>query len=228
MRRIIKGILHRTWKPYVRWYLKSPRSYRWGDIRIVVEPEVFHPGFFFSTAFLLRYLSRIPLHEKNVIEVGSGSGLISLFCAKQGASVCACDINPAAVANTKRNAESNKRNFPVYESNLFCEIPKAKFDFILVNPPYYKKKPASIADHAWYCGENLEYFDSLFSQAMSYAHPKTEMLMVLSDECDIEGIKSIGSTHGWHCVLRMEKLIRWEKNYILSFVNAEHQGIPVK
>jgi release factor glutamine methyltransferase len=169
----------------------------------------------------------IPMHEKKVIEVGSGSGLISLFCAKQGATVCACDINPAAVANTKRNAESNKRNFPVYESNLFCEIPKAKFDFILVNPPYYKKKPVSVAEHAWYCGENLEYFDSLFTQAMSYAHPKTEMLMVLSDECDIEGIKSIGFKHGWKCVLRMEKLIRWEKNYILSFINAEHQESPV-
>src|ERR1044071_5362693 len=81
MRRIIKGILHRTWKPYVQWYLKSPRTYRWGDIRIVVEPEVFHPGFFFSTALLLRYLGRVPLHEKKVIEVGSGSGLMSLYCA---------------------------------------------------------------------------------------------------------------------------------------------------
>lgn len=219
MRRIIKGILHRTWKPYVKWYLKSPRSYRWGDIRIVVQPEVFHPGFFFSTALLLRYLRNIPLFEKKVIEVGSGSGLISLFCAKQGADVCACDINPAAVENTKSNAALNKRNFPVYLSNLFEKVPEKIFDYILVNPPYYKKKPETIAEHAWYCGENLEYFESLFSQARSFASNRSEMLMVLSDECDLSGIQSTGNKYGWQCSVRLEKFVRWEKNYILSFVN---------
>lgn len=217
MRRIIKGILHRTWKPYVRWYLKSPRNFRWRDIQIIVQPEVFHPGFYFSTAFLLRYLSRVPLLGKKVIEIGSGSGLVSLFCAKQGAEVCACDINPAAVENTKINAALNKRTFPVILSNLFEAVPISKFDFILVNPPYYKKNPKNAEDHAWYCGENLEYFDALFSQAKNYIAEKSEMLMVLSDECDIPGIKSAASKHGWNCVQRLEKLIRWEKNYILSF-----------
>jgi release factor glutamine methyltransferase len=218
MRRIIKGILHRTWKPYVQWYLKSPRTYRWGDIRIMVQPEVFHPGFFFSTALLLKYLGRVPLNEKKVIEVGSGSGLISLFCAKQGADVCACDINPAAVENTKANAASNRRNFPVYLSNLFNEVPQTTFDYILVNPPYYKKKPVSIEDHAWYCGENLEYFDALFRQAATYSSTTSEMLMVLSDECDIDGIRSVSERYGWQCVPRVEKQVRWEKNYILSFI----------
>ena len=221
MRKIIKGILHRTWKPYVQWYLKSPRSYRWGDIRITVQPEVFHPGFFFSTALLLRYLRKLPLLNKKVIEVGSGSGLISLYCAKQGADVCACDINPAAVENTKANAQSNKRNFPVYLSNLFNEVPLSQFDYILVNPPYYKKKPEKPADHAWYCGENLEYFDSLFNQATTYITPKSEMLMVVSDECDIDGIKTTAAKHGWNCIQRVEKLMRWEKNYILSFINPK-------
>lgn len=225
MRRIIKGILHRTWKPYVQWYLKSPRTYRWGDIRIIVQPEVFHPGFFFSTALLLRYLGRIPLHKKKVIEVGSGSGLISLFCAKQGAEVCACDINPAAVENTKKNAENNRRNFPVYLSNLFAGIPPEQFHYIVVNPPYYKKQPVSLADHAWYCGENLEYFDALFKQASSYATPDCEMLMVLSDECDINGIKNTAARYGWSCVLRVEKYVRWEKNYILSFLSPERSKI---
>jgi release factor glutamine methyltransferase len=221
MRRIIKGILHRTWKPYVQWYLKSPRDYRWGDIRITVQPEVFHPGFFFSTAMLLRYLRKLPLLDKKVIEVGSGSGLISLFCAKQGADVCACDINPAAVENTKANAATNKRSFPVYLSNLFSEVPKNQFDYILVNPPYYKKNPKNAAEHAWYCGENLEYFDTLFNQAVTYISPKSEMLMVLSDECDINGIKSTAQKHGWNCIERVEKLVRWERNYILSFVNPK-------
>lgn len=224
MRRFIKGIVHRTWKPYVQWYLKSPRTYRWGDIRIVVQPEVFHPGFFFSTALLLRYLKRIPLHNKKVIEVGSGSGLISLYCAKQGADVCACDINPIAVENTKSNAENNRKKFPVYLSNLFTEVPAAKFDFILVNPPYYKKNPDNLAEHAWFCGENLEYFDSLFKQASGHSSSGSEILMVLSDECDIAGIKKTAERHGWNCIQRLEKYVRWEKNYILSFLPQHREG----
>lgn len=223
MRRFIKGIVHRTWKPYVQWYLKSPRTYRWGDIRIVVQPEVFHPGFFFSTALLLRYLKRVPLHNKKVIEVGSGSGLISLYCAKQGADVCACDINPVAVENTKSNAENNRKKFPVYLSNLFSDVPNTKFDFILVNPPYYKKNPDNLAEHAWFCGENLEYFDSLFRQASAYSTGESEILMVLSDECDIEGIKKTAANQGWNCIQRLEKYIRWEKNYILSFLSPHRK-----
>lgn len=227
MRRFIKGIVHRTWKPYVQWYLKSPRNYRWGDIRIVVQPEVFHPGFFFSTALLLRYLKNVQLNNKKVIEVGSGSGLVSLFCAKHGATVSACDINPIAVENTRTNAETNKRKFPVYLSNLFADIPQEKFDLILVNPPYYKKQPSNLAEHAWYCGEKLEYFDALFNQAKSYATTESEILMVLSDECDISGIKSIAKNHGWDCILRLEKYIRWEKNFILSFLSSNKVTSPV-
>lgn len=217
MRRLIKGILHRTWKPYVKWYLKSPRTYTWGNIRIIVQPEVFHPGFFFSTAFLLKYISGLRISGSNVLEVGSGSGLVSVYCAKQGAAVTACDINPAAVSNTATNALTNNVKISVLESNLLNQIPQQTFQYVIVNPPYYKKNPVSAEDHAWYCGENLEYFHNLFLQCKSYVNNSSELIMVLSDECDIEGIKAISRQNNWDVTVKKEKLIRWEKNFILSF-----------
>lgn len=217
MRRLIKGILHRTWKPYVQWYLKSPRSFKWGNIRITVQPEVFHPGFYFSTAFLLKYLAGLRLDGLNILEVGSGSGLVSVYCAKQGAKVTACDINPAAVENTRGNAVSNSAKVNVIESNLLDNISSQHFNLVIVNPPYYKKDPVTPADHAWYCGKNLEYFQNLFSQCKKYVVNSSEVVMVLSDECDIAGIKSIAVQNGWTVAVKKEKLIRWERNFILSF-----------
>lgn len=217
MRRLIKGILHRTWKPYVQWYLKSPRSFKWGNIRITVQPEVFHPGFYFSTAFLLKYISGLRIEGQNILEVGSGSGLVSIYCAKQGAHVTACDINPAAVENTRTNAISNSAKVNVVESNLLDNIPPQNFNLVIVNPPYYKKDPVTPEDHAWYCGQNLEYFHKLFLQCKAFMNNSSELIMVLSDECDIQGIKDVAGNNGWGVAVKKEKLIRWEKNFILSF-----------
>lgn len=221
MRRLIKGILHRTWKPYVQWYLKSPRSFKWGNIRITVQPEVFHPGFYFSTAFLLKYIAGLRLDGLNILEVGSGSGLVSVYCAKQGAQVTACDINPAAVENTRANALSNSAKVNVIESNLLDNIPSQHFNLVIVNPPYYKKDPVTPEDHAWYCGKNLEYFHKLFLQCKAFINGSSELIMVLSDECDIQGIKEIAGRNGWRASLKKEKLIRWEKNFILSFTLSQ-------
>lgn len=221
MRRLIKGILHRTWKPYVKWYLKSPRAYKWGNIRIIIQPEVFHPGFFFSTAFLLRYISGLRINDLNILEIGSGSGLISVYCAKQGARVTACDINPAAVENTKSNAVANQAKISVIHSDLLTAITPQIFNLIFVNPPYYNRDPVKPEDHAWYCGENLEYFHKLFLQCKAYVNESSEIVMVLSDECDITGIKSIAGKNGWKVDLKREKLIRWEKNFILSFTLSQ-------
>jgi release factor glutamine methyltransferase len=217
MRRIIKGILYRTWKPYVQWYLKSPRSFTWGRIKITVQPEVFHPGFYFSTAYFLKYISGLRLSDLNILEAGSGSGLISIYCAQQGATVSSCDINPAAVRNTSANAVANNVKITAIESDLFDKMPPAQFDLILVNPPYYKKDPQTPEEHAWYCGSGLEYFHKLFLQSKGFVKQSAEMLMVLSDECDIEGIRSIAQKHGWKSEIKKEKLIRWERNFILSF-----------
>ena len=43
-----------------------------------------------------------------VLEVGTGSGLIALHCAKAGADVTATDISPLAIKNIRMNALKNK------------------------------------------------------------------------------------------------------------------------
>jgi len=76
-------------------------------------PGVFHPGLFFSTKLLIEYISEYDLNDKNILELGAGSGLISVYCAKLKANVTASDINPIAVENINQNAKLNSVNIKV-------------------------------------------------------------------------------------------------------------------
>jgi release factor glutamine methyltransferase len=150
----LKHIVARTYKPLLVKYLSKERRYRYKDIRLDVPPEVFHPGFFFSTKLLLQYIGKIDLGKKTFLELGCGSGLIAITAAKKSAIVTATDINPVAVAALKTNSAKNNVAIEIIESDLFNDIPKRSFDTIIINPPYYKKQPANAKDYAWCCGEN--------------------------------------------------------------------------
>ncbi len=216
MRRLIKRIVNRTWKPLVVRYLKKTRSYFYKDISLTVPVGVFHPGFFFSTKLMILFLEKQKLSEKKFLEIGCGSGIISIYAAKQKAIVTTCDISPMAVGCAIENARINKVSIVVYQSDLFSEIPIQHFDIIAVNPPYYKKNPVSIAEKAWYAGENLEYFRRFFQQVKAYMNPNSILFMVLSDECDIDGIEAIANENNFQFDLSIEKRTFWEKNSIFN------------
>lgn len=85
----------------------------------------------------------------NVLEIGCGSGIVSLACAKVGCSVLGVDINPDAVKCASGNATRNKiKSVRFIKSNLFSNVPKKKFDAILFNPPYLPtSKSEKLADN---------------------------------------------------------------------------------
>lgn len=197
MNTAFKHIVALTYKPLLVKYLTKTRMYRHRDIRLAIAPEVFHPGFFFSTQLLLQYVNTMPLKGKNFLELGCGSGLISIAAAKRGARVTASDINPVAVEFLIKNSEENKVEIAVIESDLFNAIPKQPFDIIAINPPYYKKKPVTAKDHAWFCGEQGEYFSALFNTLPGYINAGAEIDMVLIETCDMEMIAGFAKQNGF-------------------------------
>lgn len=195
MKNLVKHIVANTYRPLLVKYLSRTRWYRYKDIRLEIPPEVFHPGFFFSTQLLLKTVNSLPLEQKRFLELGCGSGLIAITAAKKGATVTASDINPVAVNYLRKNAALNKTDVSVIHSDLFQHIPGPPFDIIAINPPYYKKDPKTPKDHAWYCGENGEYFKGLFAQLDDFVHRDTVVLMVLFDGFDMDMILSIAIGH---------------------------------
>lgn len=216
MRQTIKQLTTRLYKPLLVKYLSATRMYTYKGIRLVIPPAVFHPGFFFSTRLLLRYIASLPLKNKLLLELGAGSGLIALYAARQGAQVTATDINPVAIQSLEMNRHNNHIPLTVIESDLFTNIPQQAFDIIAINPPYYKKQPGTPAEYAWYCGEQGEYFQQLFSGLQPYIHSQTMVLMVLCDGCDLQMIQSMAAANGFtmNCVFTKTNWI--ETNYIFS------------
>ena len=123
-------------------------------IKLKLHPEVYEPAE--DSILLLKNL--IDVRDKEVLEIGVGTGLISIACAKRGAKrVVGVDINPYAVKLAKENAKLNNVNITFFESDLFENV-EGEFDVILFNPPYLPTseddKIDSYLNYAFDGGEN--------------------------------------------------------------------------
>ena len=158
--------------------------------------------------------------EAKFLELGAGSGLIAIYAAKQSPYVSATDINPVAIEYLRKNSHANKVHVDVVYSDLFENIPRGEFDIIAINPPYYKKNPQTLLDHAWYCGENGEFFFRLFDQLGDYIHERSEVIMVLCDGCDMGMIAEAAARNKFRLTLVKTKQTLIEKNFIYKI----HRG----
>ena len=214
IKKIIKGISSRILYPLSKHYLSKERTYKYKDIVIKVLPDVFHPGLFFSTKILLDYLNDKRLNGNSLLELGAGTGLISVFCTKKEALVTATDVNSTAIKNIEQNAVDNSVSINIIQSDLFNDIPEQKFDWIIINPPYYPKDPQDEYGLAWFCGSDFRFFTKLFDQLVLYSNVSTNTIMILSEDCDIKKISDIAQSKSFtlYEIKRMRKWSEW--NYL--------------
>jgi release factor glutamine methyltransferase len=204
-------------QPMYKRYLSKTRTYSYKGIHVHVWPGVFYPGFI-STRIFLQFVGKLNIRGKSILELGAGTGIISVFAASKGAIVTATDINPISVNNTQENAKINKVNLSVIKSDLFENIPQFEFDYILIAPPYYPRDPNDYAQMAWFCGQNFEYFVRLFKQLNQYYHPSIQIFMILSEDCNLQKIMEIAYSNGFkfNMVLKKKRLAEWNYIYGLS------------
>jgi release factor glutamine methyltransferase len=167
---------------------QSTRLVRAAGFRLVVYPTVFHPKLFLTSEFFARFLSTIDLASKNVADVGTGSGILALAAAREGASVVALDINPKAVRAAADNARANGLGDRVtaLRSDLMSALaPGFLFDVIISNPPFFSGEPRDIADRAWVAGPGYRDIVSLFDQARRRLKPSGTMYVLLSSDSDL-------------------------------------------
>ncbi len=147
------------------------------------------------------------VHQKSVLEIGTGSGLVSLCCIQAGAaSVVATDINPAAIRNAKLNAQEfgfsdrlDCRQVPRRAPSAWTVIrPSETFDLIISNPPWEDQKPSTVADFALYDPE-FALLDSLLSGARDHLKPDGKMLLAYGCVTAIRRIQTVAKLHGLDC-----------------------------
>ena len=83
------------------------------------------------------------VEEPNILDIGSGTGAISIAIANElkSSSVTGIDINEKAIELANENKTLNKiKNINFVKSNLFENLDKDfKYDLIVSNPPYISK-----------------------------------------------------------------------------------------
>lgn len=78
-----------------------------GPVRLEVPPTVFGDGLHPTTATCQELLTGLVGPGTRLLDVGCGSGALSVVAALAGAEVTAIDVDPVAVAATMGNAASN-------------------------------------------------------------------------------------------------------------------------
>jgi release factor glutamine methyltransferase len=95
--------------------------------------EVYSPSD--DSLLMLDAVSNTPLQGKEVLDVGTGSGILGLFCAMHGAHVTVTDVDERALVSAQNAARSLGVDLRVTLSDLFSKV-SARFDLVLFNPPY--------------------------------------------------------------------------------------------
>ncbi|MDR3292377.1 MAG: methyltransferase [Methanobrevibacter sp.] len=121
---------------------------KFGNFKIETNPKVYEPS---DDSYLLSE-NLIIEKDDEVLDIGTGSGIIAISASTLAKSVIATDINYDALKLAEKNIKLNKiENIRVCFGNLFQPVKNKNFDLILFNPPYLPTDKNDILE------DNLNY-----------------------------------------------------------------------
>jgi len=180
------------------------------SIVLEVDPGVYAPA---EDTFLM--LSALDVSEGDrALEMGCGSGFLSLHMAKAGAYVVAVDLDERAVANALRNASLNDLRMQVLHSDLFRDV-EGTFDLLVFNPPYLRGAVRDDDDLCWAGGEDgVQVTARFLREAREHLAPGGRVLLLLSSDMDDEAVN--GALGGWERKVLVSRTLFFERLSVLE------------
>lgn len=84
---------------------------------------------------------------QNVLEIGTGSGVVAMYASRLTDRITVTDINFDACELARKNFEENGiENIEILFGNLFEPVKNRKFDVILFNTPYLPTEEGEVLD----------------------------------------------------------------------------------
>lgn len=157
------------------------------DLKVFEDTEVYPP----SEDSIL-FIESLDIRKgERVLEIGCGSGIVSMHCALNGAEVMCGDINPRAVALARKNAEANGIRMEVRDTCLYSAFPE-RFDTILFNLPYLPVEEKGELAKAWSGGpDGMGPLPELLDEAPGHLLPGGRVAVVVSSLMDQKKLSAL-------------------------------------
>ncbi|MEU6091623.1 HemK2/MTQ2 family protein methyltransferase [Streptomyces sp. NPDC047085] len=167
----------------IEYLTAAPRFRGW------VPPGVYRPQT--DTGLLSRAMRRECITSRTeVLDLGTGSGVLAVEAARMGARVTAVDISWRALAAAWCNALLNGQLVRVRHGDLVYAVPGRRFDLVVTNPPYVPAPgaaPPRGRARAWDAGtDGRLLIDRICAAAPAILRPAGALLMVHSHLSGVE------------------------------------------
>lgn len=175
---------------------------------IQVDPGVWSPAYDWSSLFYVENIKGVS--GRSFLEIGSGTGVISVFAGRDGAApIVAVDANPAAVENTRRNFERyGLKDAKAILSEGFDAV-RGRFDVVVWNAPYHGSRPADALERGC-ADEDYRGIRGFFRDIGDHLNPGGRVIFGFSESGDLPLIETLIKEAGFQIV---RKLSDWRQNY---------------
>jgi HemK-related putative methylase len=177
-------------------------------ISLELNEQVFAPspnGSFYANAL------RVNPGER-VIDIGTGSGVLAIYAALQGATVCATDIEMEAVELARKNCVLNKVEADIRQGSMFAGF-SGSFDVIAANlpneivPPVYADQLGKHAAETFDGGEKGNHFIlELLAESKKYMHANSRLYLPVHSLTDYHEVLQMAFSQYKVCLLALATL----------------------
>lgn len=166
-----------------------------------------------DSLLLSRAVGDTELKDKSVLEIGCGSGFLSVIMAKRKANVTAVDISNDAVKAAEENAKANAVSLTCSQSDLFSAV-TGKFDLIVFNPPYL---PDESGDKTYSGGKTgRETIEKFIKGAKAHLAAGGRILLLISSLTGEKEVLYLFRNTGFRTKTVARQKVPWEELVVIE------------
>ncbi len=189
------GAVRWTLGKLLQWAMRAVRLNHYDDyrvenvhgVRLLVLPSVSNPKLLRTGGFFAKCLDESVTAGRDVLDMGTGSGVCALFAARHARRVVAVDINRAAVRCAGINAAINhlEHRVDIRQGDLFEPVTGERFDLVLFNPPFLLGTPRDARDAAWRSSDVAARFAASLDAHLAPSGAALLLLSTFGDACEV-------------------------------------------
>lgn len=170
----------------------------------------------------------------NILDIGTGTGLIALMLAQKSqhqtlpASLCAVEIDPAAAEQAQFNITQSKwrQQIELIQQDIqsYSQQSSRRFDLLVSNPPYFTNslQAGTVARNQARHNQGLS-FDDLLASAAKLATKQARFNLILPCN-EANKLIAIAKQHNWHLVQECLVSTVTDKPASRSLLSLSKQG----